>query len=696
MRTGVDIMGMLSPDLAVAVDEGRANPEAWRLREGKLTRADTGRRLYEGDLDDREIETQAVQHWLQSSPPCIKPFCADDISVILREFAAQWHALNVDSLEDLSFCDIYNSGEDHQFLWAASQLSSGLQDGRLRISEAVAGYSHGSLCVHGVCHLDILVHIVRLLKPRLLLIFEEDLDLIAYRCTERSEASALLAAIQDLGTQFCFVTDPDAQGAYVKAEAVITSSGILPHANIFSITLREQPSTQIINERICGTDSYLKIIRLLGFFNDELNMLANGIINLTQNKARLITFPLIKQQERHAVVVASGPSLREALPLLKKHRSRFDLISSYSTLWPLVKAGIIPDYHVQLERHTVHRTNLAFTDIVEACKQITLIGNANIDPFLADLYKDFLIFFRSASAPSALFADHISELVSGEGGEVASASIASAVLLGHKTIHLFGVDLGAATPDQARSRIDGAPGANERVFEIPVDGNRQPTAWTSQPMLELRDWIVLILSGKFQPGNTLAEMVTTFNYSDGIRIPNTKPAILSDFAGNLNRCSANTIKVKSGETSNTPGKPVDNVYYLNKLIAYDISNRFRLHLDVARHLAHNPLNDNNFKAYVQSCELRQTSLTDQVPIRLASGTLIRIWSQIILLHRLAEIQEPEDAQQWEDAARNILEKCIDSMNSMFADMLDLCVSKDKRGFYSEAASKAIAKVTNWR
>ena len=93
----------------------------------------------------------------------------------------------------------------------------------------------------------------------------------------------------------------------------------------------------------------------LGYFDDERFGLAHTVANGAAG------VPVMASRAGHprggdarvdkpAFIVANGPSLDDALDTLRRHRDRVVLFSCGTALGSLRKAGLKPDFHVEMER----------------------------------------------------------------------------------------------------------------------------------------------------------------------------------------------------------------------------------------------------------------------------------------------------------------------------------------------------------
>ena len=101
------------------------------------------------------------------------------------------------------------------------------------------------------------------------------------------------------------------------------------------------------------TEAYVKEFHLsangIGFFDDERVSLSHTAHNLKNNIKLFKPYPNTKKMPP-AFIVGNGPSLDELLPMIKQHKDDAVIFSCGTTLGSLYKAGIKPDFHVEMER----------------------------------------------------------------------------------------------------------------------------------------------------------------------------------------------------------------------------------------------------------------------------------------------------------------------------------------------------------
>jgi hypothetical protein len=205
-------------------------------------------------------------------------------------------------------------------------------------------------------------------------------------------------------------------------------------------------------KRLHGAAEFAYINR--GFFEDEIVMLTNAVANFSNHSFSLLDARPRRHRPETAAIVGAGPSLDEGIETLHRIRDRIVLFSGGTALRPLLRAGLVPDFHCELENGPQ-----VYEVISEARKHgdlspVRLIASATVDPRVASMFGDAILFFRdSVSSTCILRGD--SGPVSGAAPTCVNTAMAAAATLGFTNFVLFGADCGTrpGMPDHAEGTI---------------------------------------------------------------------------------------------------------------------------------------------------------------------------------------------------------------------------------------------------
>jgi len=192
-------------------------------------------------------------------------------------------------------------------------------------------------------------------------------------------------------------------------------------------------------KRLHGAAEFAYVNR--GFFEDELVMMGNAVANFVGRPFWLLDGkPRLHRPER-AVIVGAGPSLDAAIETLHRIRDRVVLFSAGTGLRPLLRNGLVPDFHCELENGP---------QVVEVCgeaaqyadlKQVRLIASATVDPRVPSLFGETILFFRDSVSPTRIMSRGTWPL-NAAAPTCVNAALAAGAALGFTDFILMGTDCG--------------------------------------------------------------------------------------------------------------------------------------------------------------------------------------------------------------------------------------------------------------
>lgn len=206
------------------------------------------------------------------------------------------------------------------------------------------------------------------------------------------------------------------------------------------------------SKRLHGAAEFAYINR--GYFEDELVMMTNAVTNFAQHSFWLLDTTLRRHRPETVVIVGAGPSLDEAIETLHRIRDRVVLFSAGTALRPLLKNGLVPDFHCELENGPQVYETIGEAKAHGDLSTVRLIASSTVDPRVASLFGEAILFFRDSVSPSMILADETGTMV-GAAPTCVNTAIATACRFGFTNFVLFGVDCGMrpGTPDHAEGTI---------------------------------------------------------------------------------------------------------------------------------------------------------------------------------------------------------------------------------------------------
>lgn len=182
----------------------------------------------------------------------------------------------------------------------------------------------------------------------------------------------------------------------------------------------------------------------LGYYDDEKRMLNNHLLNsycdvwrLCDQRKQSLIYP--------AVIIGAGPSLNRDIPWLIENQGKVVIFSGGSALPTLLKNGIIPDFHVEIENISLNFDLLA--PLVEKynLKETVLICSSTMDPAAARLFPRRMWYMREGVMASHIFDVGQTTLI-WQNPTVVNTATAAACALGFRDVMLLGADFGTRDP----------------------------------------------------------------------------------------------------------------------------------------------------------------------------------------------------------------------------------------------------------
>ncbi len=208
----------------------------------------------------------------------------------------------------------------------------------------------------------------------------------------------------------------------------------------------------IVRDTWCSLkDDLWKLYRGWGFLDDELLGLRHCILNMQKN-IPLCTRKADIPEDAVAFVIGAGPSFDTLLPLLKQYQDRAVIISCGSAVYALARAGITPDFHVEIERTHVTFVSLLSDSIKDILREVPFVASSIVDPDAFSLSSKPLMVIKDLDMGAAVIDFHRQCPVFKTNPTVTNGGLDLVLRLGFKRAYLFGVDLGFRDPNYHHSR----------------------------------------------------------------------------------------------------------------------------------------------------------------------------------------------------------------------------------------------------
>jgi len=220
------------------------------------------------------------------------------------------------------------------------------------------------------------------------------------------------------------------------------------HAHIYSFIYSH--TTRAAEQQFI--ERYLHEIRAfiggLGYYDDEQIGLAHGYHNARSSHP---VFDSSQTQHRTArlILVGNGPSLDAHTAYLRENTDNAIIMSCGSALGSLLKMGIKPDFHVEMERTNAITDFLHLSTRPEDRENITLLCLHTVAPNAIAAFKEVCYAIKPNDAATAHLHNNVAPKTLHALGfcnpTVTNCGLAFAISMGFKDVHLVGVDLGMPT-----------------------------------------------------------------------------------------------------------------------------------------------------------------------------------------------------------------------------------------------------------
>jgi len=363
------------------------------------------------------------------------------------------------------------------------------------------------------------MELVERTKPRWLILVEPSLEFVEHSF-QALDWAALLQHFEDCEGTVHLITDPDPAGMVALIGRIVAIYGI-PHidgATVFT----HYPLWSFVEARTRLHDAMQFAFVNRGFFEDEIKMMTNAAANFSAAPFRLLEGKRRLQRTETAVIVGAGPSLDECFETLHRIRDRVVLFSGGTSLRPLLRNGIVPDFHCELENVPAVVDVLTQAAQYGDLSQIRLIASATVDPRVPPLFKETMLFFRDAVSSTMMLGAGYAAL-QGSAPTCVNTALTAAVSLGFTEFLFFGTDCG--------TRPGGHHHASDTVYrEVGLyKENADKKAETYPTEVEgnfggvvRTDWIYDACRRMLGDVIKVSD-VTASNCSDGAMIPGARP-----------------------------------------------------------------------------------------------------------------------------------------------------------------------------
>lgn len=313
---------------------------------------------------------------------------------------------------------------------------------------------------------------------RVLAIVEPNMDFI-YHSLFVHDWCKLMDDFRERGDKIYFFTENDPVELLAAIKSIFRAQN--PSSLDGTLMFHHYQSSifQAINKGL--QDELRTAVMGLGFFEDEINMIAQTYKNLESGESRIMR-KLHENPGLPAFVVATGPSLDALLPFLKENADKAAILCCGTSIGVLLANGIQPDFWFVLERGKGIYDLVAPTAETYDVSDIRLVGSTTMFPTIPTLFKESILLFRPGLSPAPLFAESSEEIAEIPDPLAANCGLSFALSAGFAEIYFLGVDCGSHWRERAHAKGSWyEQGDIEEDFTdlgLPTKGNFGGTVWT--------------------------------------------------------------------------------------------------------------------------------------------------------------------------------------------------------------------------
>jgi hypothetical protein len=265
----------------------------------------------------------------------------------------------------------------------------------------------------------------------------------------------------------------------------------------------------------------------IGFIEDEQVMLRNCTENLIRNKFLYLDDRPRMIKDVPAIIVGNGPSFDKTIETLQRIKDQVVIFSCGTSLMPLMRAGIRPDFHCELENGyaSYYQLDLVARDF-GSLAGITLIASSTVIPSMLSLFDQHILYFRDSVSSTGLWCPD-REGIYGTAPTCTNLALRVAELMAFRELYLFGVDLGTRDASQHHasgsiydSHADWAAAQTTdpvKLMNIEMPGNFGGKTYTNA----ILHWARMMMGQSIEAFS----FARIYNCSDGVSIPGTLPKL---------------------------------------------------------------------------------------------------------------------------------------------------------------------------
>ena len=319
-----------------------------------------------------------------------------------------------------------------------------------------------------------------------------------------------------------------------------------------------------------------------GFLEDEQISIAHTISNLNSG-IPVFNGNTSKQILPPAIIVGNGPSLDGLLIRLKEVKDDVVIFSCGTTTGTLYREGIIPDFHIEMERIDGTSRRIENGTDADFRDKITLLALNTVHPKTMALFNHKAMSAKVNDPGDFIINQELNKPIPAlnlSNPTCTNTGLSYALAMGFEEIHLFGVDLGMI--DEEKHHASGSQyydkknkplyASAEKVVNIRSKGNFSDEIKTTATLDTSRANMELSI-------NNYPNAIVS-NPNNGAYIKGTTPTKISDLKISLGKKDKNCVSIIMNECFTKPPKTkkMDSFYVKSKYLKPALNHKKNLYL----------------------------------------------------------------------------------------------------------------------
>lgn len=251
--------------------------------------------------------------------------------------------------------------------------------------------------------------------------------------------AALIERFENRDGGICIVTDLDPGQMVTGIVGFMRQAGIPYSDGTWVFTHYPSWAFTEARKRLYEAVEFAFVNR--GFFEDELRMMDTAMENFATHSFWLLEGGARLRRPELAVIAGAGPSLDEGIETLREIRDQVVLFSAGTALRPLLRAGIVPDFHCELENVPLVYDVISETSKIRSLKDVTLLASATVDPRVPPFFGDRIFYFRDSVVSTHTLGRNFRR-INGTAPTCVNLAQSCAATMGFTDFALFGTDCG--------------------------------------------------------------------------------------------------------------------------------------------------------------------------------------------------------------------------------------------------------------